>query len=397
MRIVLVFLMLIVVSVAGVGMLASNSGRIGLPSLTEGADNPLSRTSAQAALEQPAAQPAAQPVVQPTAPPARTEPSVAAAPVPQPVAPGEAVTFTINSGETTGTIAERLSQMGLIPNALLFRFWVQWKGAEGRLQAGDYQLRQGMSMDDLINVLQTAKAIDVAITFVEGRRIEEFAELLEKSETGIDARRFLDLVKRGNFTYDFLEGKPAGASLEGFLFPDTYRVIPGKTTPEELIHQMLKRFGESFSPQLREAAKRNNNLSVYDTVILASIIEREAAVKDERPRIASAYTNRLRDGEGLFADPTIQYAVGKQGDWWPVLRDVPRNIVPTSRYNTYVFAGLPPSPICNPGAASIRAAAEPEKTNYKYFVRDDIKNDGSHVFAQTLAQHEENRRRFSRQ
>jgi UPF0755 protein len=365
MRIVLVFLMLMAVSLAGVSVLASQGRDLALTgAVPAGGAAP---TGAQSD-----------------------------SPVPAPVAPGETVTFTIQPGETTGSIAGRLAQVGLVRNATIFRIRVQWRGAEGKLQAGEYQLRQGIPEDELIEVLQQAKAKDVAITFIEGRRIEEFAEALENANVGIDAKRFLELARRGTFAYDFLESRPAGATLEGFLFPDTYRVIPGKTTPEELIHQMLKRFGDTFTPQLREQARRNTGLSVYEVVTLASIVEREAQVREERPRIAAAYLNRLRDRDGLYADPTIQYAVGKAGDWWPVLRDQPRNIVPQSPYNTYVQLGLPPSPIANPGASSLRAVAEPEKVDYKYFVRNDLKNDGSHVFARTLAEHERNRAQYQR-
>jgi UPF0755 protein len=383
MRIVVVFLMLIGVSVFGISTLmrSAQAGQINLFGPTP---------------EAPAV--SAQPV-------ANTQPQPQASnPAPAPerkVAEGENVTFTIKSGETTSSVSERLAQMGLIRNALFFRLRVQWRGAEGKLQAGDYQLNSGMSEDQLIEALQAAKAKDMEVRFIEGRRLEEFAEALEKADVGIDSKRFLDLARRGNFTYDFLESKPAGASLEGFLFPDSYRVIPGKTTAEDLIHQMLKRFGEQFPANLRAEAQKNTGLSVYQLVTVASIVEREAQVKEERPRIAAVYLNRIRDKEGLFADPTIQYALGTQqnkpGDWWPVLRDSPRNILPQSPYNTYTQGGIPPSPIASPGAGSLRAVAEPEKTNFKYFVRNDIKNDGSHVFAADLRTHEENRVRYSRQ
>ena len=386
MRIVVVFLMLAAVSVFGVSLF-----------LRTAQESPFSLWTG---LKLEAAPPTAgEPNDQPPAPPAGqagAEAPAQGAPVQQ-VQPGETVTFTIRSGETTSSVAERLAEQGLTRHALLFRFMVQWRGAEGKLQAGDYQLRQGMTEDELIEALQSAKAKDVAITFIEGRRIEEFAEMVEKADVGISAQRFLDLARRGNFTYDFLETKPPGQSLEGFLFPDTYRVIPGKTTPEELIHAMLKKFGDQFPAPLREAAQRNTGLNLYQVVTVASIVEREAQVREERPRIAAVYVNRLRDREGLFADPTIQYAVGKPGDWWPVLRDSPRNIAPESRYNTYVHAGVPPSPIANPGASALRAVAEPEKTDYKYFVRNDIANNGSHVFSRTLAEHEANRVRYSRQ
>ena len=373
MRIILVFLMLLLVSAGGLGVLLSNVSRGGTP-LVDGFKG--------GAPGQPVAAPA-QPEAKPTAAPAPA------------VAPGETVAFTISQGETTASVAQRLGEMGLVPNALLFRFWVQFRGAEGKLQAGDYQLRQGMSMDELIEALQAAKAKDVPVTFVEGRRLEEFAEALDQANTGIDSKRFLDLAKRGNFAYDFLESKPAGASLEGYLFPDTYRVIPGKTTPEDLIHQMLKRFGDNLTPQMRQQAQANG-LTIHQLVTLASIVEREAQVKEERPRISAVFYNRLRDKECICADATIQYAIGKPGSWWPPLRDQAKNVAPESEYNSYTHGGLPPGPISNPGAASLKAAAEPEKTAYKYYVRDDVKNDGSHQFAMTLAEHEANIRRYQR-
>ena len=389
MRIAVVFLMLMAVSIFGVSLFL-RTAQDGQYSLWGG----FTGEAAPATADEPAAEPAPSQQAAPTVPQPATAQS--SAPVQQ-VQPGETVTFTVKSGETTNSVAERLAQQGLTRHALLFRFFVQWRGAEGKLQAGDYQLRQGMTEDELIEALQTAKAKDVAITFIEGRRIEEFAEMIEKADIGISSQRFLDLARRGNFTYDFLETKPPGATLEGFLFPDTYRVIPGKTTAEELIHAMLKKFGEQFPPAMREAAQRNTGLNLYQAVTVASIVEREAQVREERPRIAVVYVNRLRDREGLFADPTIQYAVGKPGDWWPVLRDSPRNIAPESRYNTYVHGGVPPSPIANPGASALRAVAEPEKSDFKYFVRNDVANNGSHVFSRTLAEHEANRVRYSRQ
>jgi UPF0755 protein len=377
MRIAIVFLMLLAVSGAGIAVLAANATRDGPNVLAFG--SPGARDAAAGRSDAPPSQPS----------------GTASETAPRPPAPGEVVTFTIQRGETTAAIAERLAQMGLVPNALLFRLWVQWRGAEGKLQAGEYQLRQGMTMDELVETLQAAKAKEVAITFVEGRRIEEFAETLEKADAGIDAARFLALAQRGSFAYDFLDSKPPSASLEGYLFPDTYRVIPGKTTPEELIHMMLKRFGDTLTPQMREQARRQN-LTIHQFVTLASIVEREAQVKEERGLIAAVLLNRLRDKECLCADATIQYAIGRKGAWWPVLQDFARNIEPGSPYNTYTNAGLPPGPIANPGAAALKAVADPEKVDYKYYVRNDVKNDGSHVFARTLAEHEANIRRYQR-
>jgi UPF0755 protein len=391
MRIVVIFMMLLMVSIVGVSLLASTTLKSGTEAIVDFANT--ARAQSQPLVATPIPAPREEAPARPPSAPAQPAPTVAPA---APVAEGEATAFVVRQGETTGSIAERLTQTGLVAHPTLFRFWVQWKGAEGRLQAGEYRLRQGMSMDEIIDAMLTARARDVAVTFVEGRRLEEYAEILQGADVGIEGQRFLELATRGNFAYDFLESKPPGATLEGYLFPDTYRVIPGKTTAEELIHQMLKRFGENMPPQVREQAQKNTGLNVHQTVILASIVEREAQVKGERPRIAAVYTNRLRDRECLCADATIQYGIGKGPEWWPVLRQQARTLEPQNPFNTYTNPGLPPGPIASPGASALQAAVEPEKTAYKYYVRNDVQNDGSHVFALTLAEHEQNITRYQR-
>jgi UPF0755 protein len=391
MRIVVIFMMLLMVSIVGVSLLASTTLKSGTEAIVDFANT--ARAQSQPLVATPIAAPREEGPARPPNAPAQPAPTVAPD---APVAEGETTAFVVRQGETTGSIAERLTQTGLVAHPTIFRFWVQWKGAEGRLQAGEYRLRQGMSMDEIIDAMLTARARDVAVTFVEGRRLEEYAEILQGADVGIEGQRFLELATRGNFAYDFLESKPPGATLEGYLFPDTYRVIPGKTTAEELIHQMLKRFGENMPPQVREQAQKNTGLNVHQTVILASIVEREAQVKGERPRIAAVYTNRLRDRECLCADATIQYGIGKGPEWWPVLRQQARTVEPQNPFNTYTNPGLPPGPIASPGASALQAAAEPEKTAYKYYVRNDVQNDGSHVFALTLAEHEQNITRYQR-
>lgn len=315
------------------------------------------------------------------------------------VAPGATVDFTIEKGDTTTTVSERLAAVGLVQSARAFRLLAIWRGAEDRLRAGTFQVRQGMTMDQLIEAFVAPVVREVSVTFIEGRRLEEQAEALGQSPAGMEAARFLALARGGNLMYDFLQGRPGGTSLEGYLFPDTYRVIPGETTTDQLVHMMLKRFGQVATPRFLDdarAATRLPDLTMHQLVTVASIVEREAVLADERPRIAAVYLNRLRDGEGLFADPTVQYAAGKPGAWWPPLLDVPRAVAPDSPYNTYVVRGLPPGPICSPGEASLRAVAAPDPTPAKYFVRNDVKNDGSHVFATTLREHEANRARYQR-
>ena len=394
MRIVVIFMMLLMVSIVGVSLLASTTLKSGTEAIVDLANT--ARAQSQPLVATPIPAPREEAPARPPSAPVQPAPTVAPVASAAPVAEGESTAFVVRQGETTGSIAERLTQTGLVAHPTIFRFWVQWKGAEGRLQAGEYRLRQGMSMDEIIDAMLTARARDVAVTFVEGRRLEEYAEILRGADVGIEGQRFLELATRGNFAYDFLESKPPGATLEGYLFPDTYRVIPGKTTAEELIHQMLKRFGETLPPQVREQAQKNTGLNVHQTVILASIVEREAQVKGERPRIAAVYTNRLRDRECLCADATIQYGIGKGPEWWPVLRQQARTIEPQNPFNTYTNPGLPPGPIASPGASALLAAVEPEKTAYKYYVRNDVQNDGSHVFALTLAEHEQNITRYQR-
>lgn len=315
------------------------------------------------------------------------------------VAPGGQVAFVIEKGDTTTTVSERLAQMGLVQSARAFRFLVIWRGAEDRLRAGSFTLRQGMTMDQLIEAFLAPQVREASITFIEGRRIEEYAETLGKSGANVDAAQFLSLAREGVFAYDFLQARPVGATLEGYLFPDTYRVIPGETTPEQLVQLMLKRFAQVGTPKFLDDARKATRLpglTMHQVVTIASVVEREAVLADERAKIAAVYLNRYRDGEGLFADPTVQYAVGKAGAWWPMLREAPRAIAPDSPYNTYVARGLPPGPICSPGEASLRAVAAPDPTPAKYFVRNDVKNDGSHVFATTLAEHEANRVKYQR-
>ncbi len=319
-------------------------------------------------------------------------------PVPT-VAPGAQTTFIIAPGETATVISERLAEVGLVPNARLFRMAVIWRGAEDRMLAGSYQVRQGMSMNELIDAFQISKVREVTLTFIEGRRLEEQAETIAKSASGIDPEQFVLSARRASFVYEFLQARPAGTTLEGYLFPDTYRIPSNDTTADDVIHLMLRRFGQIVTPQFVAEVRRNTglpDLTVHQIVTIASIVEREAAVASERARIASVYLNRFRDGEGLFADPTVQYAIGKTGAWWPVLRDSPRLIAPDSPYNTYVKRGLPPGPIANPGEASLRAMATPDGSGFKYFVRNDVRNDGTHVFAATLREHEANRVKYQR-
>jgi UPF0755 protein len=208
----------------------------------------------------------------------------------------------------------------------------------------------------------------------------------------IDADEFLRIIKKQDLTdlssYEFLSSLPESATLEGFLFPDTYRVSV-EASAEELVHIMMDNFDEKLSPATRQAIGAQG-LSIFEAVTLASIIQRESVVVSESPAIASVFLNRLRDGTKLQADPTVQYALGYQqatDNWWksPLsFEDLEIN----SPYNTYMVHGLPPGPISNPGLSYLEAVAAPLISEYYFFVADcEAEVPGSHIFSKTYDEH----------
>ena len=301
------------------------------------------------------------------------------------------IIFTVQPGETAATIATRLQRQGLIRDAELFRLLLRYRKVDEKLEAGDYQLRPDMTMDEIIARLQHGRFEAALVIIPEGWRAGEIAALLE--ERGIvNGQEFMELVQGGSYDYDFLRDRPQGSSLEGYLFPDTYRVPP-RFNAADFIDLMLKTFDARFTSQMRQAAAAKG-WTIHEVVTLASIVEREAIVASERPIIASVFINRWEAGMKLDADPTVQYALGYQeeGKWWktPLLLE---DLQVDSPYNTYLNAGLPPGPICNPGLASIQAVLEPAETDYLYFV---AVGDGSHAFAKTLEEHNKNREKYQR-
>ena len=307
-----------------------------------------------------------------------------------------ATVFTINPGETAATIAPRLQREGLVSDGQLFLYVVRYRGVDAQLEAGEYELRPDMTMDEIIDTLQHGRLQDVSITIPEGRRAEEVAALLEEQGL-VDSEVFLALVRSGSDGYDFLSDRPAEApvSLEGFLFPETYR-IPRDYDAAQILDLLLGTFGDRFTPEMVQAAAQNG-MTIYQVVTLASIVEREAVVAEERPIIADVYLNRLEQGMYLQSDPTVQYALGYQEEsaqWWKIPMSLEVDMQVDSPYNTYLYAGLPPGPICSPGLASIQAVLEPADTSYLFFFS---KFDGSHAFAETYEEHLQNQELYQGQ
>ena len=311
---------------------------------------------------------------------------------------GKTVVIVVQHGDTALTIADELQAKGLIRNALAFRIWARIKGLDIHLQAGAYNLNTGLTIDAIIAQLLNAQPDDYVVSIPEGLRIEQIAQRL--GAAGIpkfNTQEFLKYTKNpaqfpNAAKYPILKSIPSGSGMEGLLFPDTY-LIPVNATARDVVNMMLTEFSDKVQQNHLDVLAKRNRLSVYQMVILASIVEREVVFDKDRPLVASVFWNRMYRPNNetigrLQDDPTVEYARDSQPGttiYWKPLQDVGGNIVPKSPWNTYTHAGLPPTPICSPGLASLKAAAAPTRTDYYYFLS---KKDGTIVYAKTNAEFE---------
>ncbi len=301
----------------------------------------------------------------------------------------ESQQFHIELGESTAAITRQLEASRLIPNAGAVRNYLVYSGLDTGLQAGDHLLSASMTPLEIAHTLQNATPGEVAFVILAGWRVDEIAAILPTSGLEISPKAFTSavLVHPSNFQ---LEGEyPAHATMEGFLFPDTYR-LPRDLSAPGLIQALLERFQSQVTNDIRQGFE-SQGLTLYQALTLASIIEREAVVDDEMPQIASVFLNRLAAGMKLDSDPTVQYALGYSDElntWWKnPLRTADLQV--ESLYNTYIYAGLPPGPISNPGIAALQAVAFPAQTPYYYF-RARCDSSGKHEFAETFEEHLQN-------
>ncbi|MEL7566395.1 MAG: endolytic transglycosylase MltG [Dehalobacterium sp.] len=300
-----------------------------------------------------------------------------------PVVLSQSVSLVVPSQATTSTISQLLLEKGLIRSDWVFKIYAKIQGFEGKLRAGEYLFSGQVALEDIEEKMSRGEVITQNFTIPEGYNMEQMAELL--TEKGIVNReKFLDVAMNGDFSYDYLPPAGTDSRLEGFLFPDTYQVIKG-WSEEIIIQMMLKRFDDIFIPEWRDRAKEIN-MTIKEVVTLASIIEREARVADDRPIISSVFHNRMEKGMLLESCATVQYALGEVKE---VL--LYEDLKIDSPYNTYLNDGLPPGPIASPGKDSLKAALYPADSNYLYFV---AKPDGSHYFSRTLAEHNQAKRKY---
>lgn len=326
----------------------------------------------------------------------------------QPVTPvgiGKTIPIEITQGETTAQIADNLVEKGLIRNAMAFRVWARIKGLDTRLEAGIYKhLTTSMTISDIIDQLLNAQPDAIRVLVPEGWRIEQIAQKFASiGLVKFNEQDFLKYTKHiDQFPdagkYPLLKSVPAGDSMEGLLFPASYQVVVDATA-RDVVNLMLKAMNDNIQQHHLDKQAQQHHLTVYQMIILASLVEREAIFDQDRGGVASVYWNRINvpgnETAGfLNADPTVQYARDSRANpskYWTPLNDSPRNIVPDSPWNTYVNKGFPPTPICSPGLASLQAAAAPPKTNYFYFLN---KKDGHAVFATTSAEFQEDIQKY---
>jgi len=290
-----------------------------------------------------------------------------------------------NGGEQpfVNSIAYNLETTGFIRDAEAFRAYLIYTGLDTSIQAGEYKLSAAMSAVEIARKLQDATSEEVVFVVLPGWRMEELAASLSTSGLSITSNDFFQAASNPPKGYDFLSD---ANSVEGFLFPDSY-ILSRQLTADGLVNELVRNFALHLSRDMRLAFEKQG-LTVYQAVTLASIVQREAIHEDEAPLVASVYLNRLKIGMKLEADPTVQYAIGysaAQGTWWtnPLSAfDLQTN----SAFNTYIYAGLPPMPISNPGMEALNAVAFPAESPY-YFFRAKCDGSGYHNFSQTFEEH----------
>ncbi len=289
----------------------------------------------------------------------------------------------IPPGTSIAEIGRKLADAGVVPDRFTFRGAVWWTKAGSRLRAGEYRFDRALTPVAVIERLERGDVFTRRITFPEGLTLAEMAAVYEAKGFGAAT----DFATAARDVAAIRELDPAATDLEGYLFPDTY-ALARSASASLLVSMMTDRFKTSYAEALsRQPAPQT--LTVRELITLASLVEKETASQDERAVVSAVYRNRLRIGMPMQADPTVVYALAKAGRYrGNIRRDDLNNDSP---YNTYRFPGLPPGPIASPGLAAISAALAPADVPYLYFVS---RNDGTHVFARTLAEHNANVQRF---
>jgi UPF0755 protein len=301
---------------------------------------------------------------------------------PTPDAEASTLRIQIPEGTSAQQIGQDLQEAGIIRSTAAWDLWTRWRmlgDRQGGYLAGTYELSPAEPMTEIADQIWQGEVVESSFTIPEGWSLNQMARYFEE-QGFFNADEFLAATRQiPRSRYPWLpESIP---QLEGFLYPDTYQVA-GEVTPQSVINQMLDRFEQVALPVYQQG-RSQTPYTLLQWVTLASIVEKEAVISAERPTIASVFARRLREDIPLGADPTVEYALGIQQT-----PDSPLTLAQVntpSPYNTYINAGLPPTPIASPGIASLEASLNPGDTEFLYFV---ARYDGTHVFSRTLAEHE---------
>jgi UPF0755 protein len=289
----------------------------------------------------------------------------------------------VPSGLGTKAIGKLLIDAGIVCDLPTWRLAVWRSGQATALKAGEYQFTDATTPAAVVAKIARGDVYLRTITFPEGLTVRQMAALYEASGFG-GAKDFTAAASDGQLVAAL---DPTARNLEGYLFPDTY-ALPRRASAHDLVKRMVERFEAVMTAELRKAASANG-FSVRQAVTLASLVEKETAAPEERPVVAAVYHNRLRQRIGLQCDPTVIYALELRGRFNGNLTKADLSV--DSPYNTYRYRGLPPGPIAAPGRMSLEAAVRPAAVDYLYFVS---RNDGTHAFASTLADHNRNVRKY---
>lgn len=307
------------------------------------------------------------------------------------------VKFRIDKGMTTKEIADNLYDMGLIENKTIYRFLSKFNGFDGEYKVGTYTLCDGLTYDEVMTLL-AGEPETVKVTFPEGFTTQQIATRLEVNNV-VTAEEFLNALETIDVSqYTFLNditGKTRDHRLDGYLFPDTYE-FDVKANVEDVIYKMLNRFNELYLPAYYEKAEATG-LTVDEVVILASIVEREAKLNSDRPKIAGVFINRMNSEDAslkkMQSCATIRYVFKKLYNK-DVIKITEEHEKENDPYNTYLYEGLTPGPICSPGIESIKAVLNYEKSDYYFFVLNAKDGVGAHIFSKTYQEHLEAKKNY---
>lgn len=292
----------------------------------------------------------------------------------------ERITFQVEKGDSAREIATNLQKKNIIVSDWVFTRYIQEKGLDGQLKSGTFVLRPNETIPELAEVLVGERIEELTVTIPEGYTVKDIDELL-KEKGLVKKSEFLTCAEECSFAFEFLKNKNNN-SLEGFLFPDTYFIDPSTFAPESFINQLLSTFQKRISAMEKDIPAGK----LYDTVIMASLIEKEASTDTERPVVAGILWKRLENNWYLGVDATTRYY---KDDWIGEITST--DLQDKNPYNTRNNLGLPPTPIASPGLASLKAAIYPTATEYWYYLHD---NKGQIHYAKTLPEHEQNKLKY---